>query len=215
MSFEPVLAAHNLSKSFANLKAVDGISLELAAGEIMGLVGPNGSGKTTLVNIISGLYRPDKGEVTLRGQRVTGLAPHRLARAGLNRTFQVPKPFHTLTVLENVLVAAHHTGQSPDQAGKALEVAGLSDMAGRPAGSLNVGQQKLLDLARALATNPRVLFIDELGAGLGPAELEHVAGKLARIAESGIALVVIEHLMAFLNQVTTRVLVMNAGAGIF
>jgi len=215
MSSEPVLAAHRLSKSFGSLKAVDGISLELAAGEIMGLVGPNGSGKTTLVNLISGLYPPDGGEVLLRGQRVTGLAPHRLARAGLNRTFQVPKPFHTLTVLENVLVAAHHTGQSPGQAGKALETTGLSDVADRAAGSLNVGQQKLLDLARALATNPRVLLVDELGAGLGPAELTQVAGKLAGIAEGGIALVVIEHLLAFLNQLTTRVLVMNAGARIF
>ncbi len=212
---EPILAARDLAKSFAALRAVDGISLELGPGEILGLVGPNGSGKTTLVNLISGLYRPDRGEVLLDGQRVTGWAPHRLARSGLNRTFQTPKPFHTLTVRENVRVAAWHTGRSAETAEGALEMTGLVSVADRPAGSLNVGQQKMLDLARSLATAPRVLLVDELGAGLGPQELGQVAGKLQSIAASGIALVVIEHLLAFLNELTSRVLVMNAGKKIF
>jgi branched-chain amino acid transport system ATP-binding protein len=215
MSSEMVLAAHDLSKSFASLKAVDGISLELKEGEIMGLVGPNGSGKTTLVNLISGLYRPDRGEVLLDGQRVTGLAAHRLARAGLNRTFQVPKPFHTLTVRENVQVAAYNTGRSVEQAGRALEITGLTAVADSPAGSLNVGEQKMLDLARSLATGPHVLLVDELGAGLGPRQLDQVGEKLLALANSGIALVVVEHLLAFLNQLTSRVLVMNAGTKIF
>lgn len=215
MSSETILVARALTKSFASLKAVDGISLELKPGEIMGLVGPNGSGKTTLINLISGLYRPDRGEVVLDGQRVTGWATHRLAREGLNRTFQVPKPFHTLTVRENVRVAAYHTGRSVELAEKALEITDLVSVADRRAADLNVGQQKMLDLARSLATRPRVLLIDELAAGLGPKDLDQVAETLLTLAESGIALVVVEHLLAFLNQLTSRVLVMNAGTKIF
>ncbi|MGA2763318.1 MAG: ABC transporter ATP-binding protein [Spirochaetia bacterium] len=215
MSSETVLVVRDLAKSFAHLKAVDGISLDLKPGEILGLVGPNGSGKTTLINLISGIYHPDRGEVLLDGQRVTGLAPHRLAREGLNRTFQVPKPFHTLTVRENVRVAAYHTGQGVEVAEKALELTDLASVADRPAANLNVGQQKMLDLARSLATDPRVLLIDELAAGLAPKELDQVAGKLLALAASGIALVVVEHLLAFLNQLTSRVLVMNAGTKIF
>ncbi len=215
MSSEALLSAHSLSKSFGSLKAVDAISLELSGGEIVGLVGPNCSGKTTLVNLVSGLYRPDRGEVLLAGRRVTGMAPHQLARLGLNRTFQVPKPFHTLTVHENARLAAFYTRQSPERAEEALEFVGLTPLAERPAGSLNVGQQKLLDLARSLATAPRVLLVDELAAGLGPRELELVAEKLLTLAGSGLGLVVVEHLLAFLNQLTSRVLVMNAGMKIY
>ena len=127
----------------------------------------------------------------------------------------MPKPFHTLTVRENVRVAAYYTGRSVELAEKALELTGLTSVADRPAANLNVGQQKMLDLARSLATRPRVLLIDELAAGLAPKELDQVAGKLLALAASGIALVVVEHLLAFLNQLTSRVLVMNAGTKIF
>jgi len=127
----------------------------------------------------------------------------------------VPKPFHTLTVRENVRLASFYTGKGVDRADEALEFTGLTPLVDRPAGSLNVGQQKLLDLARSLATAPSVLLVDELGAGLGPKELDQVAEKLLELARSGIALVVVEHLLTFLNQLTSRVLVMNAGEKIF
>lgn len=215
MSSEAVLVARNLGKRFANLVAVNGISLELQAGEIMGLVGPNGSGKTTLVNLMSGIYQADDGEVYLDGASVGGLRPHRLARMGLNRTFQVPKPFHTLTVGENVRLASHYSRSRAEEAEAALEFTGLAPMKNRLAGTLNVGQQKLLDLARALATNPKVLLVDELAAGLGPKEMGDIAERLRTLAARGIALLVVEHLLAFLNELTSRVLVMNAGNRIF
>ncbi len=209
------LRVEQLVREFGGLRALDGASLTVAPGEILGLVGPNGSGKTTLINVVSGVYRPTSGRVLLAGRSVGGLAGHRLAALGINRTFQVPHPFGDLTVEENVTVAWSHRGARTTSVGDALEFVGLDHVRDRKASSLNVAQQKLLDLARALATGPRVIMIDELGAGLSQAQLELVAGKLTELAARGIGLLVVEHLMGFLRRVAERVVVMNAGRVIY
>jgi branched-chain amino acid transport system ATP-binding protein len=213
----PLLAINGLVKRFGGFRALDGLSFNLNAGEILGLVGPNGSGKTTCINVISGLYRPDGGTVRLNGRSIGGLPSHRLVHAGINRTFQVPRPFLTLTVRENVEIARAY-GRNHAQARNAdtlLSWLDLNAFADKPAGELNSAHQKLLDLARALATGPQLLLVDELAAGLNPAELEQVAAKLKELAHSGIALLVVEHLMGFIDQITDRIIVMNAGKEIF
>ena len=212
----PLLAVDRLVKCFGGFRALDVLSFKVAAGEILGLVGPNGSGKTTCINVISGLYPPDGGTVHFAGRSIGGWPSHRLVHAGINRTFQVPKPFLTLTVRENVEIAKTY-GDSRDAPSveALLSALDLADFAGHAASELNTAQQKMLDLARALATGPRLLLIDELAAGLNPAELERVAAKLRELASSGIALLVVEHLMGFIDQITDRIIVMNAGKEIF
>jgi branched-chain amino acid transport system ATP-binding protein len=213
----PLLTVNRLVKRFGGFRALDVLSFSVGAGEILGLVGPNGSGKTTCINVISGLYRPDGGAILFEGRSIGGLASHQLVHAGINRTFQVPRPFLTLTVRENVEIAVAY-GRSRSgtaEVGAILAALDLAAFADQPAGELNSAHQKMLDLARALATGPRLLLVDELAAGLNPAELERVAAKLKELARSGIALLVVEHLMGFIDQITDRIIVMNAGKEIF
>jgi branched-chain amino acid transport system ATP-binding protein len=213
----PLLRIQGLVKRFGGFRALDVLSFDVGAGEILGLVGPNGSGKTTCINVISGLYRPDGGSIHFEGRSIGGLPSHRLVHAGINRTFQIPRPFQTLTVQENVEIASTYgrNGNGVADVAVLLSSLDLTAFARKPAGELNSGQQKMLDLARALATGPRLLLIDELAAGLNPAELERVAAKLKELAASGIALLVVEHLMGFIDQITDRIIVMNAGKEIF
>jgi branched-chain amino acid transport system ATP-binding protein len=214
---QPLLAVKGLVKRFGGFRALDELNFDLKPGEILGLVGPNGSGKTTCINVISGLYRPEAGEVYFQGRPIAGLPSHRLVHLGINRTFQIPKPFLTLSVRENVEIAIAYGRhpQGPVDAEVLLGSLELAALVDRPAAELNSAQQKMLDLARALATGPRLLLVDELAAGLNPAELERVAQKLEELARSGIALLVVEHLMGFIDQITDRVIVMNAGKEIF
>lgn len=214
---QPLLAVKGLVKRFGGFRALDELNFDLKPGEILGLVGPNGSGKTTCINVISGLYRPEAGEVHFEGRPIAGLPSHRLVHLGINRTFQIPKPFLTLSVRQNVEIAVAYGRhpQGPVDAEALLASLELAALAGKPAAELNSAQQKMLDLARALATGPRLLLVDELAAGLNPAELERVAQKLEELAQSGIALLVVEHLMGFIDQITDRVIVMNAGKEIF
>jgi branched-chain amino acid transport system ATP-binding protein len=217
LSPAPILNVADLVKRFGGFHALDGLSFHAAAGEILGLVGPNGSGKTTSINVISGLYAPDGGSVRLDGKTIGGIASHRLVHLGVNRTFQIPKPFLALTVRENIAVAlAYGRAQVAPPAAEALiEEYRLTEVADRPAGELNNAQQKMLDLVRALATRPRLLLLDELAAGLNPTELDWISGRIKALAETGMAIIVVEHLMGFIEQITDRVIVMNAGKEIF
>jgi branched-chain amino acid transport system ATP-binding protein len=212
-----VLEVSDVVKRFGGFHALDGLSFHVAPGEILGLVGPNGSGKTTAINVISGLYAPDGGRVTFDGRPIGGMASHRLVHLGINRTFQVPKPFLSLTVRQNIEVALAYgrAAAAPPAMASLLDAFHLSDVADRPARDLNNVQQKTLDLVRALSTGPRLLLLDELAAGLNPTELDWIAGRIKALAAAGMAIIVVEHLMGFIEQITDRVIVMNAGKEIF
>jgi branched-chain amino acid transport system ATP-binding protein len=212
----PILNVSKLVKRFGGFYALDGLSFHVSSGEILGLVGPNGSGKTTAINVISGLYAPDGGEVALDGTSIGGVASHRLVHRGINRTFQIPKPFLSLTVRQNVEVALAYGGAATAPAmADLLDEYRLSAVADRPAADLNSSQQKMLDLVRALATRPRLLLLDELAAGFNPAELDWIAERIKALAKSGTAIIVVEHLMGFIEHITDRVIVLNAGKEIF
>ncbi|HUA09866.1 MAG TPA: ABC transporter ATP-binding protein [Candidatus Acidoferrales bacterium] len=215
MSSDPLLALDGVVKRFGGLTALDGVSFTVAPGEILGLVGPNGSGKTTAINVISGVYHADGGSVTFCGQRIDRLPRFRRVPLGINRTFQVPKPFHAMTVRENVEVAAYFGAHVPVDVDAVLEEIELAPHADDLAGGLTVNQQKRLDLGRALATQPKLLLVDEIGAGLNPGELNVIAGLLSKLAARGIALVVVEHLLDFLNRIANRVMVLSAGRMLF
>jgi len=212
----PLLNVSKLEKRFGGFYALDGLSFHVSSGEILGLVGPNGSGKTTAINVISGLYAPDGGEIVLEGASIGGIASHKLVHRGINRTFQIPKPFLSLTVRQNVEVALAYGGAADAPAmADLLDEYRLAEVADRPAADLNSSQQKMLDLVRALATRPRLLLLDELAAGLNPAELDWIAERIKALAKSGMAIIVVEHLMGFIEHITDRVIVMNAGKEIF
>jgi len=212
-----ILRVENVSKSFGGLKALKGVSLTVADGEIVGLIGPNGAGKTTLLNVIAGVHRPDSGDVFMAGTNVTALPPEALVRQGLARTFQIAQSFPQLTAYENVLVAARF-GVEPSRreqperlASRMLEFVEFPLSVDTLAEKLNTAQLKRLDLARALASRPRLLLLDELGAGLTPAELGDLIRLILAIRETLVAVVVVEHLMRVIQQVCDRVGFLDSG----
>ncbi len=213
----PLLSARALSKSFGGLRALDGVDLELAEGEILGVIGPNGAGKTTLFGLIAGSLAPTSGEVFLDGFRVSGRPAHRVVRAGIVRTHQIVRPFPNLTVLENATVAAIHgarraPGHARDRAAGVLAFVGLADRAADLPGTLTLAGRKRLELARALATAPRVLLLDEVVAGVNPAEAMALAALIRRIRdELRVSVIMIEHVMPAVMSLSDRVTVLDHG----
>ena len=212
-----LLATRALSRSFGGLNAVDGVDLELRPGEILGVIGPNGAGKTTLFSLIAGSLAPTSGEVWLDGRRVDGLPAHRLVRLGIARTHQIVRPFPNLTVAENVAVGAIHgraraAGAPRARAAEILALVGLGDRADALPGTLTLAGRKRLELARALAAAPRVLMLDEVIAGVNPAEAQRLAALIRRIRdERGVSVILIEHVMPAVMALSDRVTVLDHG----
>ena len=211
------LAVSNVSKRFGGLLAVDGVTFFVEERQILGLIGPNGAGKTTLFNVLSGVYKPDQGSVELRGTAITGRRPYDVARLGLARTHQIVRPLNELSVLENVMAGAcfgrHNLGLADARraAEQALAEVGLESRADQLAATLNVAQKKRLELARALAADPFVLLLDEVLAGLNPAEIDGMVETIRGVRERGITIVIIEHVMHALMNVSDYVVVLDYG----
>ena len=210
-----LLVARGLSKRFGGLHAVAGLDLAIAPGEMLGLIGPNGAGKTTVFNLLSGFLTPDAGDVRLGGRSIVGLAPHAICRLGLARTFQIVRPFPRMTVLENVRVGA--LARHP-RASEALAIArdvvarvGLGARERVAAGVLTLAERKRLELARALATEPALLLLDEVMAGLNPTEIETIIRLIRGIHESGVSILLIEHNMRAVMALSQRIVVLSFG----
>ena len=213
-----LLQVENLSKRFGGLRAVQELSFEVPEGAILGLIGPNGAGKTTVFNLLNGVFAPDEGRVRFRGADVTGLAPFRVARQGLARTNQIVQPFMTMTVLENCIVGACFgrdnlpLARARAAARQAAELVGLEDRLDMLASQLTIAGKKRLELARALAAQPTLLLLDEVLAGLNPTEVERMIGVIRKIRESGVSVLMIEHLMQAIMSLSDRIVVLNLGA---
>jgi branched-chain amino acid transport system ATP-binding protein len=210
-----LLEARGLSKRFGGVRAVDGLDLVLAEGEMLGLIGPNGAGKTTLFNLLSGFLAPDAGDVRFRERSLLGLEPHAICRLGMARTFQIVRPFPHLSVLDNVKVGALARHPRPraalDRARGVLDQVGLAAKAHVPAGSLTLPERKRLELARALATEPTLLLLDEVMAGLNPTETQAMVALIAGINRNRVSILLIEHNMRAVMALSHRIVVLSFG----
>lgn len=211
------LTVRDVTKDFAGLRAVDGVSFAVEPGEIMGLIGPNGSGKTTTINVVTGLLNITSGSVHLGALDITGKAPHKIARAGLARTFQIVRLFKDFTVRENVEVAVVASGgtrgkEAAERATRALRQLGILHLADLPARVLPQGEERLVEIARAIATQPRFLLLDEPGAGFNDAEIEKFLPTLLRLREAiGCGIVIVDHDMRLIMNLCDRIHVLNYG----
>lgn len=210
-----LLSVDRVSKRFGGLTAVREVSLEVAAGDLVGIIGPNGAGKTTLFNVISGFYPADGGVVRFDGQEISGHPPHEVCRLGVCRTFQIVKPFGNLTVLQNVTIGAltrlRHVAQARAEARRVVELTGLADYQEVAAKSLPGALRKRLEVARALATQPRLLLLDEAMAGLTPTEMQSMLALIRRLHAGGLTLLVIEHVMAAIMPLCRWIVVLHHG----
>ncbi len=217
-----LLEVEHLAKQFGGVRALDDVTLEVEAGQLVGLIGPNGAGKTTLFNVVSGVLRPDRGRVVFRGRDLTGLPPHAVCHAGIARTFQVVQPFARLTVLDNVAAAwlfgrrcvGARVPRAAAEAGarELLEYGKLAAKATRPAGTLTLSERKRLEMVRALATGPDLLLLDEVLAGLNPQETEEMAAIVRRLTRDlGLAVLLIEHNVRAVMALSERIIVLSYG----
>ena len=210
-----MLEVQGLSKAFGGLKAVDDASLKVGGGEIVALIGPNGAGKTTLFAAIAGFHKPDAGRIAFEGRDITALAPHRICAAGMVRTFQITQPFAHLSVRENIMVGAYlHTPERALASARAEAVArqvGMGDMLERTASGLTVAGRKRLELARALATQPKLLLLDEVMAGLNPSEIDELIPVIRGIRSAGVTVFLIEHVMQAVMRLAEHVYVLSYG----
>ncbi len=210
-----MLLLEGVTKRFGGLTAVRDVTLEVAPAELLGIIGPNGAGKTTLFNVIAGYYRPEEGRVLLEGRDVTGQPPYVICRLGLTRTFQIVKPFGNLSVVDNVMIGSltrvTNMRAARVDAERVIETCGLGAYARMPAKALPIGLRKRLEVARALATRPRLLLLDEVMAGLNPSELAGMVELIRRLHADGLTLVVIEHIMAAMMRLAHRIVVLHHG----
>jgi branched-chain amino acid transport system ATP-binding protein len=211
----PLLTVADLTKDFGGLRAVSRLSFDAEPGEILGLIGPNGAGKTTVFNLITGFLRPSAGRILLEGRSVIGLRPHAITRRGIARTFQVVKPFPKLSVRENVTLAAfsHEAAlrRAETLAAQILERVGLRDKLDSLAADLTLGEQKRLEVARALATNPRLLLLDEPMGGLNPREVNAACALVEQIRADGVTVILVEHVMKAIMRISDRIVVIHHG----
>uniref|UniRef100_A0A7C4RT66 ABC transporter ATP-binding protein n=1 Tax=Desulfatirhabdium butyrativorans TaxID=340467 RepID=A0A7C4RT66_9BACT len=212
---EPILRVEGVTKTFGGLHAVQDVSFDMAKGSIVGLIGPNGAGKTTLFNVISGYYKPTKGNIRFEGKDISGWPPYRLAHIGIGRTFQIVKPFAGLTVLENVVIASlcryPKKKEAETHAWQVLELTGLADRAHLPASGLTLAGRKRLEVGKALALEPTLLLLDEVVAGLNPTEADQTIGLILQLRDQGITILIVEHIMRVIMNISDEVVVLSFG----
>jgi branched-chain amino acid transport system ATP-binding protein len=210
-----LLEVRKVSMFFGGLAAISDVSFGLEKGEILGLIGPNGAGKTTLFNVVNGFYEPSRGEVFFKGQKISGLKPHQVCKRGLARTFQVVKPLQRMSVLDNVIASAFlragSRAQAEELARETIQFTGLYNDRDVTSKGLPLGKRKKLEIARALATQPELILLDESFAGLNPHELDESIGIIGKIREKGITIMIIEHHMKVIMAISDRIVVLSYG----